>query len=69
MEQLASPCISICQIHPETGHCSGCYRTREEIAKWRSLAPADQAALLKELGIRRAAETGVKRRETRRRKS
>lgn len=65
-EKLASPCISICQIHPHTGECSGCYRTRDEIARWRSMNYEEQAALLAELGMRREAVTGVARRKTRR---
>jgi predicted Fe-S protein YdhL (DUF1289 family) len=66
-EKLASPCISICQINPVSGECSGCYRTRQEIAQWRSMDYDAQAALLKQLGERRAAVTGVTRRKTRRR--
>ena len=65
-EKLESPCISICQINPQSGACSGCYRTREEIARWRSMSYDEQAALLQELGERRQAVTGVERRKTRR---
>ena len=65
-EPLASPCISICQIDPVSGECAGCYRTRQEIAQWRAMSYDDQAALLKELGNRRASVTGIKRRQTRR---
>ena len=68
-EPLASPCISICQIDPISGECSGCYRTRQEIAQWRSLSYDAQAALLQELGTRRTAATGVARRQTRRKKA
>jgi len=66
-QQLASPCISICQINPQTGNCAGCYRTRKEIALWSSLTMDEQKQLLEELGERRAEITGVRRRETRRR--
>ena len=66
-EKLASPCISICQIDPLSGACAGCYRTRQEIAQWRAMDYDAQAALLKELGERRTASTGVTRRKTRRR--
>ena len=66
-DPLASPCISICQIDPISGECSGCYRTRQEIAQWRTMSYDEQAALLTELGNRRTAVTGVTRRQTRRR--
>jgi predicted Fe-S protein YdhL (DUF1289 family) len=64
---LPSPCISICQIDPHSGQCVGCYRSRKEIASWSSLSHEEQAALLDELRDRRAEQTGVKRRPTRRR--
>lgn len=66
-DKLASPCISICQINPTNGECVGCYRTRSEIARWSAMTPDEQKALLLELGQRRAAATGITRRQTRRR--
>ena len=65
-EKLVSPCISICQIDPVSGNCSGCYRTRAEIARWRNMDYDEQAALLTELSERRQALTGVTRRKNRR---
>ncbi len=44
-----SPCKKICMIHPDTGLCVGCLRTRDEIASWPSLSPADRRALMAEL--------------------
>lgn len=65
-EKLASPCISICQINPVSGECTGCYRTRAEIASWRTMSADEQAGLLAQLRDRRAKTTGVRRRKTRR---
>ena len=64
---LPSPCISICQIDPETGNCLGCYRSRQEIAKWPTMSTDEQADLLEALKQRRAARTGLNPRQTRRR--
>jgi len=64
--KLASPCISVCQMDPSAGVCLGCYRTRGEIASWRSMDEADQSKLLDILSERRAAATGAKRRRPRR---
>ncbi len=64
---LPSPCISICQIDPHSGQCVGCYRSRQEIARWGRMSAEEQAALLNDLRDRRAEQTGVKRRPTRRR--
>ena len=51
-----SPCINVCVINAETGHCFGCYRTVGEIAGWPELSPRDKAALLEDLRDRRAQE-------------
>ena len=64
--KLPSPCISVCQMDPSAGVCLGCYRTRGEIASWRSMDEADQLKLLDILSERRAAATGAKRRRARR---
>ena len=64
--KLPSPCISVCQMDPSDGVCLGCYRTRSEIASWRSMAEADQLKLLDVLRERCAAATGAKRRRPRR---
>ena len=64
--KLVSPCISVCQMDVEKGLCLGCYRTRAEIAAWRSLDQDDQLGLLDILRDRRAKATGVARRPSRR---
>ena len=64
--KLPSPCISVCQMDPIDGVCLGCYRTRGEIASWRSMDEPDQLKLLDILRERRAAATGAKRRRPRR---
>ena len=64
--KLPSPCVSICQMDPQDGVCLGCYRTRAEIAAWRSMDQDDQLALLDILRDRQATATGVARRPSRR---
>jgi len=32
--EVASPCVSVCEMNDQTGYCSGCYRTLAEIATW-----------------------------------
>jgi predicted Fe-S protein YdhL (DUF1289 family) len=49
-----SPCISVCALGLD-GHCSGCLRTRDEIAGWLRMTPAQQWDLLRELDRRREA--------------
>lgn len=47
-----SPCISVCALD-KSGHCSGCLRTRDEIAGWMRLSADQQWALLATLDERR----------------
>ncbi|MGB2302559.1 MAG: DUF1289 domain-containing protein [Candidatus Puniceispirillaceae bacterium] len=63
-ERLPSPCISICQINPTSGECSGCHRTRAEIASWPRMTLDEQAQLLAQLRKRREASTGISRRQS-----
>lgn len=44
-----SPCRKVCVIHPETGLCIGCLRTRQEIAAWPSMSPDERRAKMAEL--------------------
>ncbi len=50
---VPSPCISLCEIAPDTGLCRGCLRTLDEIVQWGS-ANDD---------FKRAVWTEIKRRE------
>ena len=67
VDALPSPCISVCQMDPQDGVCVGCYRTRAEIAAWRSMSRDDQLVLLDILQDRRARATGIARRPSGRR--
>lgn len=48
-DEVESPCVKICVIHPEAQICVGCRRTRGEIAVWSSLTPAARRAVMMEL--------------------
>ena len=64
--KLPSPCISICQIDPVSQNCLGCYRTRQEIARWPAMTADEQRVLLDQLKQRRTEKTGVQPRSNRR---
>lgn len=53
-----SPCISICALD-RSGHCSGCLRTRDEIAGWIRMTPEAQWELIRELERRRVARASL----------
>lgn len=52
--QRQSPCIRVCQMNEVTGHCAGCFRTHEEIAKWLRYTDEERDDVIASLGARRA---------------
>ena len=53
---VASPCINICRMHPQSGLCEGCLRTLDEIAMWSQLGDAAKRAVWVDIDGRRAAQ-------------
>jgi predicted Fe-S protein YdhL (DUF1289 family) len=48
-----TPCVNICLLDPETGHCVGCWRSLAEIAGWASMSDSDRRAIMAELPLRK----------------
>ncbi|PCJ76417.1 MAG: DUF1289 domain-containing protein [Rhodobacteraceae bacterium] len=48
-DEVDSPCVKICVIHPPSGLCIGCFRTTDEIAGWSDMTPGDRKILVAEL--------------------
>lgn len=48
-QEIDSPCIKICVIHPDAKICVGCYRTGDEIAIWSRLTPEARRAVMADL--------------------
>ena len=42
---MLTPCIGVCTLGP-TGLCDGCFRTRDEIARWTTMGDAARAELM-----------------------
>jgi predicted Fe-S protein YdhL (DUF1289 family) len=60
MDPLESPCIGVCTIAPASdgpgaGLCRGCWRTIDEIARWRAMTKPERAAVLVACADRRSA--------------
>lgn len=47
--EIESPCVRICVVHPEERICTGCYRTMDEIAGWSKLPSDDRRAIMEAL--------------------
>lgn len=56
-DEIESPCVKICVIHPEARICIGCARTREEIAGWSAMTSDERRAIMLTLRGRTASLT------------
>ena len=48
-DEIDSPCVKLCVIHPEERLCVGCFRTIEEISNWSRLTHAARADIMADL--------------------
>ncbi len=51
-DEIASPCVKLCVVHPEARICVGCYRTIDEISQWSRMTHEDRAAVMAALPAR-----------------
>lgn len=52
-DEIESPCVKICVIHPEARLCTGCLRSIDEITQWSRLTPEVRSEVMAELPSRR----------------
>ena len=45
---ILSPCIGVCTLDGR-GHCTGCFRSTDEIANWLHYSDAQRARLMNEV--------------------
>jgi len=45
-DEVQSPCIKICQIHPAERICVGCFRTTQEIGMWSLMSDEERREVL-----------------------
>lgn len=50
--EIDSPCVQICVVHPKERICTGCYRTIDEITHWARLTPEVRREIMEELPTR-----------------
>ncbi|ASM71841.1 MULTISPECIES: DUF1289 domain-containing protein [Roseobacteraceae] len=56
--EIESPCVRICVVHPETRLCTGCARSIDEIGRWSRMTAEERAAIMAELPDREVAPKG-----------
>lgn len=52
-EEIRSPCVKICVIHPDARLCTGCLRSPDEIASWQCMTPEARERIMSELPSRK----------------
>lgn len=53
--EIESPCVQICVIHPETRLCIGCARSIDEIGAWSRMSDETRSAVIADLPNRTSA--------------
>lgn len=48
-DEVDSPCVKLCVIHPEARLCVGCLRTIDEITSWSRLSADTRSTIMAEL--------------------
>ncbi|NBB97124.1 MAG: DUF1289 domain-containing protein [Alphaproteobacteria bacterium] len=51
-DEVQSPCVKICVIHPDARLCTGCFRSLDEIAEWSRMTPDTRRAIMDDLPSR-----------------
>ena len=51
-DEVQSPCIQLCVVHPAERICTGCFRTIDEITRWSKMTPAERSEIMDELPSR-----------------
>lgn len=45
-DEIESPCVQVCVVHPETRLCIGCKRTIDEIAGWSRMTAEERRSIM-----------------------
>ena len=48
-DEIESPCIKICVVHPEERICTGCLRSIDEIGRWSRMSAQERQAVMEDL--------------------
>lgn len=51
-DEIDSPCVKVCVLHPGAKLCMGCFRTGDEIARWSRMEPSERREIMAGLAER-----------------
>jgi predicted Fe-S protein YdhL (DUF1289 family) len=49
MAAIETPCIKVCIVDPDSGHCLGCARSLDEIAGWTAYTADERSRVIAQL--------------------
>ncbi|WP_299635939.1 DUF1289 domain-containing protein [uncultured Ruegeria sp.] len=52
--EVESPCVQICVVHPTERICTGCYRTIDEITRWSKMDSSERTEIMENLPTRKS---------------
>ena len=55
--EIESPCVKVCVVHPEARICVGCLRSIEEIGGWGRMSAEQRSAIMEQLPARQGLLT------------
>ena len=47
--EIESPCVNICIVHPRANICAGCFRTIDEISGWSNMTAEQRKEIINDL--------------------
>lgn len=47
--EVESPCVRICVVHPEARICTGCLRSIDEIGRWSKMSSEERKEIMEDL--------------------
>ncbi|MGX0876009.1 putative Fe-S protein YdhL (DUF1289 family) [Roseovarius sp. MBR-154] len=45
-DEVESPCVRVCVVHPEARICTGCLRSIDEITRWSKMSGAERREVM-----------------------
>ena len=51
-DEIESPCINVCVLHPQAKLCLGCFRSADEITQWSRMTPEVRRQIIATLPAR-----------------
>ena len=51
--EVESPCVKLCVVHPTERICTGCFRTIDEITRWSKMDSSERAEIMAVLPTRK----------------